>query len=119
SHQRGAHAFRGGADFLYNDDVITYPRSIRGAYTFAGMANFLAGVYNSAGYTQTFGETTIAQKNPTVGVYAQDEWKVNPSLTLKGGGGHDLQFLQEINTDMNNLSPRVGFAWAPDAARRT
>ena len=26
SHQAGAHAFRVGVDFLYNDDRITYPR---------------------------------------------------------------------------------------------
>ena len=30
SHQAGAHALRAGVDFLYNDDTITYPRSIRG-----------------------------------------------------------------------------------------
>ncbi len=59
SHQAGAHALRVGVDFLYNDDTITYPRSIRGAYTFSSLANFLAGTYNNAGFTQTFGETTV------------------------------------------------------------
>ncbi len=43
SHQAGAHAFRVGVDFLYNDDRITYPRSARGSYTFSSLANFLAG----------------------------------------------------------------------------
>ena len=56
SHQAGAHALRAGIDFLYNDDTITYPRSIRGAYTFSSLANFLAGAYNNAGFTQTFGD---------------------------------------------------------------
>ena len=76
SHQAGAHALRVGADFLYNDDTITYPRSVRGSYTFSSLANFLAGVYNNAGFTQTFGTTVVSQTNPNVGVYAQDEWKV-------------------------------------------
>ena len=57
SHQAGAHAMRAGVDFLYNDDTITYPRSIRGAYTFSSLANFLSGAYNNAGFTQTFGAT--------------------------------------------------------------
>ena len=39
----GAHAFRAGADFLYNDDTITFPRSIRGSYSFSSLANFLSG----------------------------------------------------------------------------
>ena len=49
SHQAGAHAFRAGVDFLYNDDLITFPRSVRGSYTFSSLANFLSGVYNNAG----------------------------------------------------------------------
>ena len=34
SHQAGAHALRAGFDFLYNDLTITFPRSIRGSYSF-------------------------------------------------------------------------------------
>ena len=30
SHQAGAHALRAGVDFVFNDDTITYPRSIPG-----------------------------------------------------------------------------------------
>ncbi len=83
SHQAGAHALRAGVDFLYNDDTITYPRSIRGVYAFSSLANFLSGAYNNAGFTQTFGATVVSQTNPNVGIYAQDEWKVSPSsLTL-------------------------------------
>jgi outer membrane receptor protein involved in Fe transport len=119
SHQAGAHAFRVGADVLYNDDQITYPRSIRGSYTFSSLANFLAGTYNNAGFTQTFGVTDVSQTNPNVGVYAQDEWKVGPRVTLNLGVRYDLQFLETINTDTNNVSPRLGVAWSPFASRRT
>ena len=64
SHQAGAHALRAGVDVLYNDDTITFPRSIRGAYTFSSLANFLAGVYNNAGFTQTFGATDRVADQP-------------------------------------------------------
>ncbi len=118
SHQAGAHAFRVGADLLYHDDRITFPRATRGSYTFSSLANFVAGVYNNAGFTQTFGATDVSQTNSNVGVYLQDEWKLSPRVTLNLGLRYDLQFLETIDTDTNNISPRLGFAWAPFDARR-
>jgi outer membrane receptor protein involved in Fe transport len=119
SHQSGAHALRAGADFLYNDVTITFPRSIRGSYSFASLPSFLQGIYNNSGFTQTFGNTVVPQTNPNAGFYAQDEWKINPRLTLNLGVRYDLQFLKTISTDSNNVSPRAGFAWSPFASRRT
>lgn len=117
--QAGAHAARIGVDFLYNDTTITFPRSNRGGYAFSSLNNFLAGVYNNAGFTQTFGNSVVPQTNPNVGFYAQDEWRLTPRLTLNLGVRYDLQFLRTINTDKNNISPRIGFAWTPLASRRT
>jgi outer membrane receptor protein involved in Fe transport len=90
SYQVGAHALRFGTDFLYNDDKITYPRSIRGAYSFASLANFLKGVYNNSGFTQTFANSVVSQTNPNVGFYAQDQWTLNPRFTLNIGVRYDL-----------------------------
>lgn len=119
SHHAGAHAFRAGGNFLYNDTTITYPRSVRGNYSFSSMANFLQGTYNNAGFTQTFGNSVVSLGNPNAGFFVQDEWKVNSRLTLNLGVRYDLQFLKSIATDTNNVSPRAGFAWSPFASRRT
>ena len=119
SHQAGAHALRGGLDFLYNDDRITFPRAFRGSYAFSSLANFLSGTYNNAGFTQTFGSNEVSQSNPNVGMFLQDEWKVRPSVTLNLGLRYDLQFLDTIVTDTNNVSPRAGIVWSPFASRRT
>ncbi len=111
SHRAGAHALRGGVDFLYNDDTITFLRTFRGSYTFSSLANFLTGNYS--GYAQTFGDPVIRQTNPNLGLFAQDEWRAGSRLTLNLGLRYDLQFLETIQTDRNNVSPRAGFVWTP------
>jgi len=115
SHHSGAHALRGGVDFTFNDDTITYPRSARGSYSFSSLATFLTGNYS--GFSQTFGDPVVSQTNPNVGVYAQDEWRVGSSLTLNLGLRYDLQFLETVTADPDNLSPRAGFAWSPARSR--
>ena len=119
SHHRGDHAMRAGVDFLFNDDVITYPRSGRGSYTFSSLANFLSGTYNNAGFSQTFGIAELAQTNPNLGVYLQDEWKATNAVTINAGLRYDLQWLETIALDADNVSPRVGVAWSPFASRRS
>ena len=110
SRQMGAHSLRVGADSLYNDLTITYPRSIRGSYSFSSLASFLAGSYST--FTQTFGDPVVSQTNPNVGFYVQDVWRALPKLTINAGLRYDLQFLDTINTDNNNISPRIGIAWS-------
>lgn len=118
SYSSGAHTLRGGINFLYNDDRITFPRAAGGSYSFSSLANFLTGTYNNQGFTQVFGDPVAAQTNPNVGFYIQDEWKIHPRLTANWGVRYDLQFLKTIKTDKGNYSPRAGFAWSPFASRK-
>jgi hypothetical protein len=119
SHQAGAHAFRGGLDAIHNDLTITFPRATKGSYTFSSLQNFLTGLYSNQGFTQTFGDTSVDQTNPNLGLYVQDEWKVRPDVTLNLGLRYDLQWMETIATDTNNVSPRIGVAWSPFGDGRT
>jgi hypothetical protein len=117
SRQIGPHSLRVGADFLFNDLTITFPMSNRGSYSFSSLANFQKGIYST--YTQTFGNFVVPQTNPNFGMYAQDEWKVNPRLTINAGVRYDLQWLKAITLDTKNVSPRIGFAYSPSQAHGT
>jgi outer membrane receptor protein involved in Fe transport len=76
------------------------------------LTNFRNGRYSV--FQQAFGEPSQFQSNPNFGVFAQDEWRVRPSLTVNAGLRYDLQRLPDpIETDANNVSPRIGLAWAP------
>ena len=102
----------------HNDLAITYPRATKGSYTFSSLQNFLVGLYSNQGFTQTFGDTSVDQTNPNLGLYVQDEWKIRPDLTLNLGLRYDLQWMETITTDTSNVSPRLGVAWSPFGADR-
>jgi len=111
--QRGAHSLKGGVNFLHNRVRVTFPGALQGVYTFQSLANFQAGRY--ATFQQAFGEEGQSQSNPNVGLFAQDEWKPRPDLTVNLGLRYDAQFLPDpVRTDANNFAPRVGVAYSPD-----
>lgn len=112
STQRGSHSLKAGGDFLYNRVDIFFPGAFQGVYTFASLPNFLAGQYIN--FQQAFGAASQFQSNPNVGMFIQDEWRVRPNLTINAGLRYDLQWLPDpIQTDTNNISPRIGLAYAP------
>jgi hypothetical protein len=112
STQRGAHTLKVGGNFLYNRVNILFPGALEGVYQFASMNTFLSGNYQT--FQQAFGVPSQLQSNPNVGVFAQDEWRVRPDLTINAGLRYDLQFLPDpIQTDTDNIAPRLGLVYAP------
>jgi hypothetical protein len=112
STQLGNHSLKAGAGFLYNRVNILFPGAVQGVYTFSSINNFLSGNYVS--YQQAFGAPEQSQSNPNFGLFVQDEWRVRPDLTVNAGLRYDVQVLPEpIQTDTNNVSPRIGIVYAP------
>jgi len=51
------------------------------------------------------------------GFYAQDQWRIKPSLTINYGLRYDLEsgLSKQINMHYNGIQPRVGLAWSPNS----
>jgi hypothetical protein len=71
-------------------------------------------------YQQGFGSPRYAYTRPWTAFYAQDQWAVKPNFTLTYGLRYELdQQYGNLNTDKNNLAPRVSFAWDPWSDHKT
>lgn len=110
--QRGSHLLKVGADVLLNRVSILFPGALPGSYTFSNLANFDRGIYTQ--FQQAFGDPQLDQFNPNAGFFVQDEWRPMSGVTVNAGLRYDLQWLEEpMQLDANNVSPRLGVAWAP------
>jgi hypothetical protein len=104
----GDHSVKAGVSALRNRVDIGFPGAVQGVYSFSSLANFLAGRYSS--YQQAVGNQSTRQTNDNLGMFLQDEWRVG-RLTMNAGLRYDQQrFSDLINTDDDNISPRLGAA---------
>jgi outer membrane receptor for ferrienterochelin and colicin len=67
-------------------------------------------------FTQGFGNVHYSVNETLWSLFAQDDYRLRPNLTLNAGLRYDRQSLTD---DTNNLAPRLGFAWNPGSSPRT
>ncbi len=70
-------------------------------------------------YIQGFGDPTVTSMMPWTSLYWQDQWSIRPNLTLSYGLRYEMDQRSVINTDYNNIAPRVSFAWDPFKDHKT
>ena len=135
SYLHGNHSLKFGGELrrFYNNNI----NRDTGTFNFSNTAAFLAG--NANGFTVTLGDVSTAIAQGALGLFAQDNYKVRPNLTLELGVRWDwlmspterydrfssyllgTNSLVQVNhglepvyhTNWKNFQPRVGFAWDP------
>jgi hypothetical protein len=114
--QRGDHLLKGGVTAVYERLNVAFPGALQGVYSFPSLASFQLGRYTN--FQQAFGEPDQFQENPNLGLFVQDEWRPRGDLTINAGLRYDLQWIHDlVRTDTNNVSPRLGIAYAPGDGR--
>lgn len=104
THVRGRHILKAGFDLRHIQDNSLNDTNRRGVYTFADLNSFLGGT--AASFTQQFGNTYRGFRQYFHGFFAQDDWKVTPSLTVNLGVRWEFQGgLKEANQLQAVLDP--------------
>ena len=110
----GRHAMRAGMLFEAGAYRNLDARNAAGTFTFSSLEAFLAGAPNT--FTQRLGQLQTAFSQYQLGVYWQDDFRLNRSLSLSVGVREELQ--THVG-DAMNLMPRVGFTFNRPRSRTT
>ena len=110
----GKHAMRAGFLLESGAYVNTDARNAAGTFTFSSLEAFLAGRPNT--FTQRLGQLRTAFSQNQLGVYWQDDFRVNRSLAISIGVREELQ--SHVG-DAMNFMPRLGFTYTPPRGRTT
>jgi hypothetical protein len=102
----GNHFLRFGGRLRANAETNSSTQGFNGTFTFASHDNFTNGIPSQLSFTR--GVPSISDTMVDAGVYAEDDWKIRPNMTLSYGLRYETQ--NGIG-DHADWAPRIGFAW--------
>jgi Carboxypeptidase regulatory-like domain len=119
--------------------LLGFPSTVAGLAVpgFSAVQAYGLGIPSAS--TQGLGNPKDSFRNVPIGVFWQDSWKVRPTVTVNYGVRYDVELppqlrapsglalsaynalgLQKgIQTDTNNIQPRLGLAWDPGGNGKT
>jgi outer membrane receptor protein involved in Fe transport len=116
AYTTGNHALKFGYNLLRYDLNSVFAPNSKGFISYSSMNNFLNDVSN--GVQNAIGDFQTQPITYEHSVFAQDDWRVNPDLTLNLGLRYEyvttpFGYFSNAKPDINNFGPRLGFAWNP------
>jgi outer membrane receptor protein involved in Fe transport len=116
---KGSHTFKFGIDYNYVTADSLTADNLNGTFTFPTDLPFNSA--NPSSYPERLsirvgGPLRTFMLNHNTSLFAQDNWRVTPKLTLNLGVRYDDETISEDN---NNISPRLGFAYDVTGNART
>jgi hypothetical protein len=129
---RGAHSVKFGMRLREQMDDSISPQNFNGSFTFGGGPGLdsieryrRTLLYQQMGYTPAqiraagggatqfslnAGNAEVSVRQMDIGLFAGDDWRVRPNLTVSAG----LRYEAQTNIhDSHDFSPRIAAAWAP------
>ncbi len=135
----GAHSLKAGVDIANTEDYQNQLSNQFGSYSYNTLSLFAAdysgnttGTKNWTSYSQRFGNPIVDTHVTDLGLFAQDQWRVNSRLVLSYGVRYDYAKIPQpklVNPDYaqtgiipsakDNLAPRIGVSYALTPDRKT
>jgi hypothetical protein len=100
------HFLRLGGRLRATAETSNSTQGFNGTFTFASQNDFGSGTPSQLVFTK--GQPSVSNTFVDAGIYAEDDWKIRPNMTLSYGLRFETQ--NGIN-DHGDWAPRLGFAW--------
>jgi hypothetical protein len=120
SISHGTHFTRFGGRLRATSESSTSTQNFNGQFVFGQSAAFKKGIDaffagQPSQFSLTVGTPGISNTYYDAGLYAEDDWKLRPNMTLSAGLRYETQ--NEIH-DHNDWAPRIGFAWGVGGGKK-